>query len=70
MDFSTDAPADAGGRDVPFPHCPPNDTPSVPVQTVSCYCGTRLTIAMLPGMQRECLCGAMHEVTDRGVRIL
>jgi hypothetical protein len=39
-----------------------------PLRNFSCYCGTRLTIAMIPGTTKECLCGALHEVTAMGVR--
>ena len=34
----------------------------------SCWCGTRLTIEMLPGTRVECLCGAVHEFTPEGAR--
>jgi hypothetical protein len=34
----------------------------------SCFCGTRLTIEMMPGTRTECLCGAVHEFTDQGTR--
>ena len=40
------------------------------VRHFSCYCGTRLTIAVIAGSRRECLCGAVHELTPAGVRTL
>ena len=42
----------------------------LPEQPFSCYCGTRLTIPMAPGIRKQCLCGAVHEYTPLGVRNL
>ena len=40
------------------------------IRHFSCYCGTRLTIPVTAGSRKECLCGAVHELTPAGVRTL
>ena len=67
---------DPSADDIPFdalldppPARPTSDTTEPPMRHFPCYCGTRLMIAMIPGTQKECLCGAVHEYTPWGIRI-
>jgi hypothetical protein len=50
----------------PHPEYPKLAIQEPTLRHITCYCGTRLTIAKTLGTRKECLCGAIHEVTPVG----
>jgi hypothetical protein len=54
----------------PHPEYPKSAAAEPTLRHVSCHCGMRLMIAMIIGTRKECLCGAILEITPQGMRTL